>query len=680
VIEHSPFLPFHFLRPWWLLALLPCLALTLLLWRARSSGASWRRAIAPELLEHLLDAQIEQRQRWAWWLAFAGWLITCFALAGPTWEKLPQPVLQNREAVVLVLDLSLSMMVEDVQPSRLQRARYKIIDMLAKRKEGLTGLVVYSGDAHVVTPLTDDTATITNLVPALAPDMMPVYGSDVVSGIEQAQQLLQSSGVVHGRIVLLTDGIETDDIAAIAKRLSATRHDLSILGIGTETGAPIPASGFGSNSMNGGFIKQSDGSIAIPQLHRERLQQLAQKTGGIYRDLSVDDADLNTLLPATMPDDSALRMTERQFDQWRERGPWLIILLLPLAALAFRRGWLLIVFVAVLAVPASPSHAAETASDAAEASPQNSWSDRGQKIWRNLWTTPDQQAAQDLAHGDAKAAAEKFSDPAWRASALYRANEYEKAAQSFQTLRDDDGNTSADADYNRGNALAHAGQLQDALAAYDAALKKNPQLEDAKANRKVVEQLLKQQQESQPDKKPSDQDKKDAQSDSSKSDSSQSSKSQSDKTKSDSSTQEQSKQDESKQDQSKQRQSQSDQKSSGQDQPNKSQSEQKDTQSAANQDRSKQEQSTTQQPDAQKASAANPSSTDQKPSDADKQKIAGAAESEKLTPEQLRQQQAMEQWLRQIPDDPAGLLRRKFDYEHRQKMGQQNPNTNKPVW
>ena len=664
MIEHFPF---QFLRPWWLLALLPCLALTLWLWRARSSGANWARAIAPELLEHLLDAQTEQRQRWAWWLVFAGWLITCVALAGPTWEKLPQPVLQNREAVVIVLDLSLSMVVEDVQPSRLQRARYKIIDLLAKRKEGLTGLVVYSGDAHVVTPLTDDTATIANLVPALSPDMMPVYGSDVVSGIEQAQQLLQSSGVLHGRIVLMTDGIETDDIGAIAKQLASTRHDFSILGIGTETGAPIPASGFISDSTNGGFIKQSDGSIAIPQLHRERLQQLAQKTGGVYRDLSVDDADLNTLLPATTPGDSALRLTERQFDQWRERGPWLVLLLLPLAALAFRRGWLLIVFAAALIAPVSRSEAADNAATPPieNSTVQNSWRDQSQKIWRNLWTTPDQQAARDLAHGDAKGAAEKFSDPAWRASALYRANDYEKAAQNFQTLRDAQGNTPADADYNRGNALAHAGQLQDALAAYDAALKKNPQMDDAKANRKVVEQLLKQQQQSQPDKKSSDKDKKDGESDKKKSDQSDSDQTKPDQTKSDQSQPNQ-----------KSAQDKADQSQSGQPksdpQDKQAQSEPKDKQSA---DKSKPDASLP--PNGQDAKA----DAEKKPSAADKQpSTAGEPKSEKLTPEQLRQQQVMEQWLRQIPDDPAGLLRRKFDYEHRQKMGQQNPNTNRPVW
>src|SRR5690606_4082420 len=144
---------------------------------ARSSGANWRREIAPDLLDHLLDHRGERRMRWPWWLAFAGWVLGCLALAGPTWEKLPQPVLQKRDALVVVLDLSLSMTVADVQPSRLQRARYKILDLLQRRTEGLTGLVAYAGDAHVVTPLTDDTATIANLVPALAPDMMPIYGS-----------------------------------------------------------------------------------------------------------------------------------------------------------------------------------------------------------------------------------------------------------------------------------------------------------------------------------------------------------------------------------------------------------------------------------------------------------------------------------------------------------------------
>lgn len=658
MIEH-----FQLLRPLWLLALIPALILTLSLWRARSSGANWRRAIAPDLLEYLLDQRHEQRVRWPWWLAFAGWTLGAIALAGPTWEKLPQPVLQKRDAVVVVLDLSLSMLAADVQPSRLQRARFKILDLLERRKEGLTGLVVYSGDAHVVTPLTDDTATIANLVPALAPDMMPLYGSDAPAGIEQALQLLHSSGVAQGRILLLTDDIETADIGAVAKALGPTRHRLSIIGVGTTQGAPIPVSGPVDGGA-GGFLKNSDGSIAVPQLHRDRLQQLAAKTTGTYRDLSTNDDDLDALLPDIPTTDATLRTTERKFDQWRERGPWLVLLMLPLAALAFRRGWLVLLLATLLIAPPQ-TNAADKAEPATGATAGNPLLQRGTQWWRGLWTTPDQQAAKMLEQGDARGAAEKFSDPAWRASAQYRAGDYEKSAQNFHAQRGADGKTSADADYNRGNALARAGQLQQAIAAYDEALQKNPALTDARANRKLVEDVLKQQQQTEPDNKSSDSNSSDSKNSQQNSSSSQADQNQSqqnannaraDKSQANNSDQ-----------QNTPAENQNAQKNG---EPDAARRDEKDGAGSNAEDREKsqpQQQPATEPADDKTESAASGQQT--VPTDG-----------RQPTPEEQRQQQVMEQWLRQIPDEPAGLLRRKFDYEHRQRSQQREPASDRPPY
>ncbi|MET0377925.1 MAG: VWA domain-containing protein [Spongiibacteraceae bacterium] len=645
---------FQLLRPLWLLATIPALILTLSLWRARSSGANWQRAIAPDLLEYLLDQRQEQRARWPWWLVFAGWVLGCAALAGPTWEKLPQPVLQKRDAVVVVLDLSLSMLAADVQPSRLQRARFKILDLLARRKEGLTGLVVYSGDAHVVTPLTDDTATIANLVPALAPDMMPLYGSDVTGGIEQALQLLHSSGVTQGRILLLTDDIENADIGAITNALGKTRHTLSIIGVGTTQGAPIPVN---AGPGEGGFLKQSDGSIAVPQLHRDRLQQLAASNEGNYRDLSANDDDLNALLPNTTAPDETLRTTERKFDQWRERGPWLALLILPLAALAFRRGWLVLLLATVLIAP-HETNAAENPVPETRSTATHPWLQRGTQLWRDLWTTPDQQAAKMLAQGDARAAAEKFSDPAWRASAHYRAGDYEKSAQNFHTLQGADGKTSADADYNRGNALARAGQLQQAIAAYDEALKKNPALSDAKDNRTLVEEILKQQQQTEPDAKSSES--KDPQ----KNASQQQAENSLDASQNPN-------QDPSQANNSDSKDTSPDNQNT---QPNGEQDaarhDAKDMASSNAEDKEKAQ--TQQQPKTSPAAG-------KKDVQASEQQAASTDKTQP-TPEEQRQQQLMEQWLRQIPDEPAGLLRRKFDYEHRQRAQQRKPAGDRPLY
>lgn len=638
---------FHWLRPWWLLALIPALLLVILLWKRQSSAANWRAAIAPDLIDYLLESTQQTRSRWSS-LLFVGWLLSIIALAGPTWEKLPQPVLQKRDGLVIVLDLSLSMYAEDIKPSRLDRARFKIIDILQQRHEGLTGLVVYSGDAHIVSPLTDDTATIENLVPSLAPAIMPSFGSDTAAGVDTALQLLHNSGFERGRILLISDEIAEDDIGKIATKIDGKRWQLGIIGVGSEQGAPIPLP---QDANQSGFLKQNDGTIAIAQLHRDRFTQLASKVNGRYQDMRVDDRDIEQLLSAQLLDDDTVRTVEREFDQWRERGPQLVLLLLPLAALAFRRGWLLLIFL----IPYSmPSQALEL-----------------EGKWRDLWQRPDQQAQQDFNAGNSKSAAEKFSDPQWRAAAQYRSGDYSAAAQSLEK------SDTADSHYNRGNALAHEGKLEEAINAYNAALQKNPAMEDAKANRDLVEKLQKQQQKSQQDKNQQSNNKKDESQQQSPTDSSRDQQSSSSKDNAQSQDQSQSQKND---DASQSPPSKPSDNSQQGDQQNKSQQEASTAADKQNRDEKTMQQQPAsdheKQPEDKSSSAQAMQNSDRPtPSNDGKQ----PANANRLTREQQMQQRATEQWLQQVPDDPAGLLRRKFIYESQQR--EREPQRNgKPLW
>ena len=193
---------FHLMRPEWLWSLLPAAILALLLWRHRGRLGSWNQVIAPELLPFLVSPQAGSRGPNLLPLLLLGWLLAALAASGPSWQQLPQPVHQKQDALVLVLDLSYSMKSGDLAPSRLDRARQKLQDLLAARKEGQTGLIAYAGDAHIVTPLTDDTPTIANLLPALDPGMMPLPGSDPAAAVAQAVDLLHSAGIRDGRILL----------------------------------------------------------------------------------------------------------------------------------------------------------------------------------------------------------------------------------------------------------------------------------------------------------------------------------------------------------------------------------------------------------------------------------------------------------------------------------------------
>ena len=178
---------FHFLRPVFLYGLIPALVLVFLLLFIQSTRSTWSRAIDPSLLPFLLDKNSSPRRIYPLFGLLLLWTLGLIALAGPVWQQIPVPVQEREDALVIVADMSLSMYANDVVPNRAIRTQRKIIDVLTTRKEeGQTALVVYAGDAHAVTPLTDDVETINNLVSSLEPNIMPMMGSRPDSGIQLA--------------------------------------------------------------------------------------------------------------------------------------------------------------------------------------------------------------------------------------------------------------------------------------------------------------------------------------------------------------------------------------------------------------------------------------------------------------------------------------------------------------
>jgi len=358
-ISTAIFSEFHFLRPWWLLALLPAAVFIIALWRVNSALSAWDKAIDKSLLPYLLDRSRNAAQRTPLLLLLCAWVLSAVALAGPVWEKLPQPVQQREDALVVVMDLSLSMFAQDHVPSRLDLAKRKLLDILALRDEGQTALVVYAGDAHAVMPLTDDVVTIKALVPSLSPNIMPLFGSNPMAAVDMATRLLGNIDAPEGKILLMTDGISGfDQELLLTRQLEGTPYELLILGIGTEEGAPIRTS-------DGNFLTDRQGAMVVPKLNRSVLQSLANRVGGRYHDIQLADSDLAYLLTdRNLLDDPRLSDVEEEFDIWHETGPWLLLLIAPLAALSFRRGWLFSMLLAAGLIglaPAQPAKAAEWA-------------------------------------------------------------------------------------------------------------------------------------------------------------------------------------------------------------------------------------------------------------------------------------------------------------------------------
>jgi Ca-activated chloride channel homolog len=456
-------LDMHLLRPFWILALLPLALLLWALWRQPHRDANrWQTLIAPHLLPHLLTSASGQPQRLPLILLGLSWTLLVLALAGPVWQRLPQPLFSSGGQRVILLDLSPSLNAADIVPSRLARARFEILDLLRGATEGQVALLAFGAEPFVVAPLTGDAQTIAAQVPLLTGALLPEVGERRTDlALQLAGDLLQQAQAPAGDVILVTDAVgEFAAARAAAQQLAAVGHRVSVLAIGTAQGAPIPTGG-------GGFIQNAAGAVEMARLDSAALQQLATAGGGRYVAAAVGDADTQTLLalgaPRLTTDATATALTA---DQWREEGAWFLLPVLALAAVAFRRGWLLPVLAGIFLLP-PPSTAAAT--------------------WTELWQRPDQQAAAQLATGAAQAAAEQFEDPAWRAAARYRAGDFQGALTALHGL------TGVAADYNRGNALAQLGRLDEAAAAYRQALQQAPDHADAQHNLEQVERLLKQQ-------------------------------------------------------------------------------------------------------------------------------------------------------------------------------------------
>ena len=583
---------FHFIRPLWLLGIIPAALCLLMINKLAHQAGNWSKVISAELLPFLMqsNAQGENRLTRSFMMGAAGcWLLFCLALAGPSWNQLPQPVHKDDAALVLMLDLSPSMLAEDVAPSRLIKARYKMIDILKARQQGFTGLVVYGGEAFTVSPLTEDGNTIISLIPTLHPGLLPVYGSNTEDGIDAAMDLIKNAGYQQADILLLTDGVSRAAFGDISSQLKSRNIRLHILGIGTTEGAPIPMG-------NGGFVKDKNGSILLPKLDSSALRQLADLGGGKFVSMSNDDSDINHLLQAVASDFPATtEVRDQTFDVWEDYGYWLILLLLPLLLASFRKGVVFVIILAPTLLNAPPTEAS---------------------IWQDLWLTDDQQGYKALQQGDTEAAQGLFENPQWQASVAYKNQDYKTAVEQYSQGK------SADDSYNLGNALARSGDLDGAIKAYDQALTIKPDMDDAIANRQLVEQLKQQQQNQDQSGDPQDQD-------------------------GESQDQDQ-QQGQSQQQSEDQQQSESEQQqNTGEENQSAEQEQEEQSKAASDEEKSNEEQSEEYQ-----------------------------SEEQQSEEDSLKEQQQMElqQWLRRVPDDPGGLLKQKFLYQSQQRASEQrNP-------
>jgi Ca-activated chloride channel family protein len=444
---------FHFLRPWLLLGLVFPIAV---LWLSSRSGDvrnQWKAMIAPHLLDRLVvDATGGSTIRPSWVLACI-LTVGILAAAGPTWEREQPPFVEDTAPLIIAVDLSPTMDAIDVTPSRLERAKLKIHDIIASRNGASTGVIAYAGSAHLVLPLTEDASLIESYTDALATRIMPVLGKDTAKALKLAEDTLAQERAT-GTILFITDGVEQTAFEAFKQN---TQSGIVVLGVGTAEGGPV-------KTPEKGFLTEG-GNRVLTKLDIEGLQNLHRLTGADVATATADDTDVRWVSQRIRSNFAQKKATEG--DRWRDMGWWLVVPVVVTLALNFRRGWVVRMGAFLLALRLlSPS-------------------DAGAAEFMDMWLTPDQQGRLAFEHGDFEGAAAHFSDPMWRGVSFYQAGKFTEAVDAFASV------DTAESWYDQGNAFLHLLRFEEAVAAFKKALERRKDWPDAQANLVIAERLLK---------------------------------------------------------------------------------------------------------------------------------------------------------------------------------------------
>ncbi|MCW3782012.1 vWA domain-containing protein [Defluviimonas salinarum] len=417
---------FHFLRPLWLLALLPIAALWWSVRRGATRRPPVRTGIAPHLGAALTvggDSRLRILPIDGAALAMA---LLCLGAAGPTWSRQPDPFVAQSAALVVALKVTPSMEAADIAPSRLERAKQKIRDLLDLRSGARTALVAYAGSAHGVVPMTEDPGVMLPYLEGLAPEVMPEEGNRAASAVTLAQGLLAGEEG-PGAVLFVADALDPADAASLEAAGSAIML------------AMLPA-----GQGDAGFDRLS----AVPVLP-----------------VTPDQADvvrIDRMLDAAQ----ARAALENSELPWRDRGAWLAWPAALLTLLWFRRGWTMRWVVLAALALCLPAHRAQA---------------DGIADW---FFTPDQQGRLAFERNDFSAAAEAFIDPLWRGYALYRSGQYEAAVEVLARVE------TADAAFIKGMAHMKSRGYRDGVRAFETALARDPDHAAAAENLAVAKEIV----------------------------------------------------------------------------------------------------------------------------------------------------------------------------------------------
>lgn len=326
---------FHFIRPWWFLAIIPSLVFVYFLFRYSSSSNSLSKYCDPHLLEHIIVGKGSKGKKSLLPMFFlVVWIITVVTLAGPSWKYQNVPIYQKSISRVIALDVSQSMDTTDVSPSRLGLAKYKILDMLKRITEGQVGMIVFSSEPFVVSPLTSDSKTIANLVKVLNTSIVPVQGHNMTKALARSSELLTQAGAREGQIILITDSTPTDKAISKAKKLAQQGITVDVYAIGTPKGGI-------AKDKDGSYLKDSSGKIQYFGVNLQKLRKLAKAGDGDLITLTANKNDVKALIQDIKLGAKAKESKQSAANTfWQDEGVYFIWALAFLSIFVFRRGFL----------------------------------------------------------------------------------------------------------------------------------------------------------------------------------------------------------------------------------------------------------------------------------------------------------------------------------------------------